>query len=91
MKVVSIDWETKIADIQSDLGKIKGYVEDVDDGGLATIKTEIGDVKLDISDIKKQFPITVDMTPVWIVVVLSLIAAIAAIAAVVTIHRKIAR
>jgi len=90
MKVVSIDWETKIADIQSDLGKIKGYVEDVDDGGLATIKTEIGDVKLGISDIKKQFPITVDMTPVWIAVVLSLIAAIAAIYAVITIRQKIA-
>jgi hypothetical protein len=87
-KITSINGS--IVEISTAVGKIKGYVEDVNDGGLATIYTELGTVKMDVADIKKQFPITVDMTPVWIAVVFSLVAALAAVYAVITISRKIA-
>jgi len=109
LKVVDIDWETKIATIQSDLGDIKGYVEDVDDGGLATINTDVGTIRTDVSALKSavdEVKSSVDevksdvetvpdaisgaITPIWIAVILSLVAAVAAIASVVTITRKIA-
>jgi methyl-accepting chemotaxis protein len=76
-------------EIKTTLGTISGKVTSID-GTVATIKTDVGTVKADISTIKGYFPITVDMTPVWAAVVLSLIAAIAAIYAVITIRRKIA-
>ena len=76
-------------EIKTTLGTISGKVTSTD-GTVATIKTDVGTVKADISTIKGYFPITVDMTPVWAAVVLSLIAAIAAIYAVITIRRKIA-
>jgi hypothetical protein len=47
----------------------------------------VGDIKTDLS---AALPLSVDMTPVWIAVVLSLIAALAAIYAVITIRQKIA-
>jgi hypothetical protein len=52
-KVVHIDWETRIATIQTNLETIKGYVEDVNDGGLATISTALGTVKIDVSEIEE--------------------------------------
>jgi len=84
LKVVEIDWETKIAVIQTSLGTIEGYVEDIDDGGLATINTELGTVKTNISDIEEaqgdieeaQGTLT---TLQYTVLVLALIAAIGAI------------
>ena len=82
-----------VVEIKTKVGAIEGYVEDVDDGGLATISTDLGDIKADVSEIKGYFPVEVppvDMTPVWIAVILSLVAAIAAIASVVQISRKIA-
>jgi archaellum component FlaC len=78
-----------VATIETTLGTISGKVTSID-GNVATIKTDLGTVKADVSTIKGQLPVAVDMTPVWIAVVLSLIAAIAAIAAVVQISRKIA-
>jgi len=90
LKVTSIEGD--VATIETALGTIDGKVTSID-GTVATIETDVGTIEADVSDILEQFPITVppvDMTPVWIAVVLSLIAAIAACYAVITIHRKIA-
>jgi len=86
-----VDITDGIATIETKVGTIEGKVTSID-GTVATIKTDIGTVKADVSTVKGYFPVTVavDMTPAWIAVVLSLIAAIAAIAAVFTITRKIA-
>jgi hypothetical protein len=84
-KVVALDGD--VATISTNLGTLEGKVTDLD-GKVATVNTSVGSVQADVSDIKAE-P-AVDMTPVWIAVVLSLIAAIAAIFAVVTIRQKIA-
>jgi archaellum component FlaC len=73
-----------VATIETDLGTLSGTVTSIDDG-VATIETEVGTVKADVQGLSE-----VDMTPVWIAVVLSLIAAIAAVFAVITIRSKIA-
>jgi len=73
------------AEIQTTLGTLSGKITAID-GNTATIETAVGTLKADISDI----PSKVDMTPVWIGVVLALVAAIAAIFAVITIRQKIA-
>jgi len=57
-------------------------------GNVATIKTDLGTVKPSVTSISSFLP--VDMTPIWIAVVLSLVAAVAAIYAVVVIRGKIA-
>jgi hypothetical protein len=88
LKVTSINGS--IVTIETDLGTIQGYVKDVDNGGLATISTALGTVKTDVSTIKGYFPVTVDMTPVWIALALSLIAALSASYAAIMISRKIA-
>jgi predicted choloylglycine hydrolase len=55
---------------------------------VATIETDLGKVKADVSLVKGWLPVTVDMTPVWIAVLLALIAAIAAITSVIQIRLK---
>ncbi|MFA5364418.1 MAG: hypothetical protein WC325_04465 [Candidatus Bathyarchaeia archaeon] len=85
MSVTSIEGD--VATIQTDLGTLQGTVTSIDDG-VATIQTDVGAVQLDVTDVLAKAE--VDMTPVWIAVVLSLVAAIAAIFAVITIRSKIA-
>jgi hypothetical protein len=75
------------AEIQTTLGTLDGKIVAVD-GKVATVQTSVGTLQADITDVGGNLP--VDMTPVWIAVVLSLIAAIAAIFAVITIRQKIA-
>jgi hypothetical protein len=75
------------AEIQTALGTLDGKIVAVD-GKVATVQTSVGTLQADITDVGGNLP--VDMTPVWIAVVLSLIAAIAAIFAVITIRQKIA-
>jgi archaellum component FlaC len=91
-KVTEISGDT--ATIKTDLGTLTGKVTSID-GNVATIKTDVGTVKMDISDLKTDVTGTKDAVsgitlPVWIAVILSLIAAIASIYAVVSIRRKIA-
>ncbi|MEM2104662.1 MAG: methyl-accepting chemotaxis protein [Candidatus Bathyarchaeia archaeon] len=84
-KVTEISGTT--ATIKTDLGTLTGKVTSVS-GDVATIKTDLGTVKMDVSDVKNTVPgISI---PIWIAVILSLIAAIASIYAVITIRRKIA-
>jgi methyl-accepting chemotaxis protein len=91
-KVTEISGDT--ATIKTDLGTLTGKVTSID-GNVATIKTDVGTVKMDISDLKTDVTGAKDAVsgitlPVWIAVILSLIAAIASIYAVVSIRRKIA-
>jgi hypothetical protein len=66
-------------------GTLKGLSTD-----MGTVKTDVGTVKTGVSDIQKNFPIKVDISPIWIAVVLSLIAAVAAVYSTITVQRKIA-
>jgi hypothetical protein len=75
------------AEIQTTLGTLDGKIVAVD-GKVATVQTSVGTVQAAVSDVAAKPD--VDMTPAWIAVVLSLIAAIAAIFAVITIRQKIA-
>lgn len=91
-KVTSIDGN--VATIKTDLGTLSGKVTSID-GNVATIKTDVGTVKMDVSDLKTDVTEAKDAVsgialPVWIAVILSLIAAIASIYAVISIRRKIA-
>ncbi|MEM3798383.1 MAG: hypothetical protein QXY74_08150 [Candidatus Bathyarchaeia archaeon] len=91
-KVVSISGD--VATVKTDLGTLTGKVTSID-GTVATIQTDIGTIKADISDVKTDVATVPDAIsgvtlPIWIAVVLSLIAAIASIYAIVTIRRKIA-
>jgi len=85
LKVTSINGTT--ATIETSLGTLQGTVTAMD-GDIATIQTDLGAVKTNVASIKGFLP--VDMTPIWIAVVLSLVAAVAAIYAVVVIRGKIA-
>jgi hypothetical protein len=89
-----------IASIDTVLGSVAGTVTGME-GTLATIETDLGTVKVDLAsaktdlssvktDVDESLPVTVDMMPVWIAVVLALIAAIGSIAGVFIIQRKIA-
>jgi len=89
VNAIHIDWKTKIATIETTLGTIKGYVENVDDGGLATIYTDLGTVKTNVSDILQK-GVPIDLTPVWIAVVFSILAFIASIATAYMLRSKIA-
>ncbi|MDI6905608.1 MAG: PKD domain-containing protein [Candidatus Bathyarchaeia archaeon] len=89
LKVVGIDWETKIANIQTTLGTIQGYVENVDDGGLATINTALGTVKTNVSDILEK-GVPIDLTPVWIAVAFSILAFLVATATAYMLRSKLA-
>jgi hypothetical protein len=79
--------------INTTVGTIEGTLMDMD-GSIATIETDLGTVKLDVAaietEVDESLPVTVDMLPMWIAVILSLVAAIAAIFAVITIRQKIA-
>lgn len=95
LKVVGVDWETKIADIQTTLGTIKGYVENVDDGGLATINTDLGNVTTNISDILTTSQDTQNTantltTIVYAALAFSILAFIAAIATAYMLRSKLA-
>jgi len=94
IKPVVTEIKDGVATVQTDVGVIKGKVETVE-GNVATIKTDVGTIKVDISDVKTDVAtvpgaISGVTLPIWIAVVLSLIAAIASIYAVITIRRKIA-
>jgi archaellum component FlaC len=94
IKPVVTEIKDGVATVQTDVGVIKGKVETVE-GNVATIKTDVGTIKADISDVKTDVAtvpgaISGVTLPIWIAVVLSLIAAIASIYAVITIRRKIA-
>ena len=87
-KVTSVSGN--VATIQTTLGTWEGIILGID-GKTATIETGVGALQADITDVKADVgDFSVDMTPVWIAVVLSLVAAIAAIFAVITIRQKIA-
>jgi len=55
-----------------------------------SVKSSIAVVKTDTGSILGKFPIAIDLTPMWVAVVLSLVAAIAAIYSTITVQRKIA-
>jgi len=74
-----------VATVLTNLGTLDGKVTAID-GKVATVETEVGTIQADVSDVQAK----TDQTPVWIAVVLSLVAAIAAIFAVITIRQKIA-
>ncbi len=92
--------EDGVVTIDTNFGTLEGTITDME-SGLATVQTDVGTLKVDVADVKSNvgsvkttvddsLPVTVDMMPVWIAVILSLIAAIAAIFAVITIRQKIA-
>jgi chemotaxis protein CheY-P-specific phosphatase CheC len=87
-----------VIEIQTTLGTITGNITDIQDS-IATIETDLGTVKVDLATAKTDIAavetdvndnLPVDMLPVWIAVVLALIAAIGSIAGVFIIQRKIA-
>ena len=84
-KVISLQGD--MATVLTSLGTISGKVTAIE-GNVATVKTDVGTIKADVSTVKGFLP--VDMTPVWIAVVLALIAAIASIYSIVVIRSKIA-
>jgi hypothetical protein len=77
--------EGDVATVDTALGTLQGTVTAIE-GNTATIETDVGTLQADVTDVKGS----VDSTPAWIAVVLSLVAAIAAIFAVITIRQKIA-
>jgi len=88
-KVTSI--QGSIATIQTDLGTLQGTVTSTD-GKVATIQTDIGTLQADVSAVKtdvNNVPGQVNI-PIWIAVVLALVAALAAIASLLLVRRKIA-
>jgi hypothetical protein len=87
-----------VASIDTVLGSVAGTVTAME-GTLATIETDLGTVQVDLASAKTDIAavetdvndnLPVDMMPVWIAVVLALIAAIGSIAGVFIIQRKIA-
>jgi hypothetical protein len=87
-----------LVDLETSLGTISGQITDIE-GDIATIVTDLGTVKVDLASAKTDIDavqeevdtgLPVDMMPVWIAVVLALIAAIGSIAGVFIIQRKIA-
>jgi len=94
-----------VATVQTDVGTIKGTVTSINNG-VATIQTSIGTlqtsvdgVKTDVAGVKSDVAgVKTDVdgvpgqvnVPIWIAVVLALIAALAAIASLLLVRRKIA-
>ena len=76
-----------VATVSTNLGTLTGTVTSIQ-GDVATIKTDVGTIKATTTSIKSFLP--VDLTPVWIAVILSLIAAIASIYGIIVIRSKIA-
>jgi peptidoglycan hydrolase CwlO-like protein len=88
-KVTSIS--DGVATVSTDVGTIKGTVSSIQ-GNVATIQTAVGTLQADVSDLKTSVdnvPGQVSI-PIWIAVILALIAAIAAIASLLLVRRKIA-
>ena len=88
-RVTSI--ENGIATIQTDLGTLQGTVT-ATDGKVATIQTGIGTLQTSVADVKTSVdavPGAVNL-PIWIAVILALVAAIASILCLVLMRRKIA-
>jgi len=84
--------KTDVAGVKTDVSGVKTDVAGVK-SDLAGVKSDMAAVKSAVDAVKAEFPIEVpmpDLTPMWVAVVLSLIAAIAAVAAVVMISRKLA-
>jgi hypothetical protein len=80
-----------IATIQTDLGTLTGTVTSIQ-GNVATIQTAIGTLQVDVTKTDtdvNNVPGQVNI-PIWIAVVLALIAALAAIASLLLVRRKIA-
>jgi hypothetical protein len=82
-KVTAIDGN--IATLSTTVGTMDGKITALQ-GTTATIETDVGTLQADVTDVQSK----ADVTPVWIAVVLSLVAAIAAVFAVITIRQKIA-
>jgi archaellum component FlaC len=88
-KVTSI--QNGVATIQTDLGTLQGTVTSTD-GKVATIQTSIGTLQASVEDVQTtadSIPGQVNI-PIWIAVVLALVAALAAIASLLLVRRKIA-
>lgn len=84
--------DTKAGTLTASLADLNAKVVEVE-GDTATLVTDLGMVKADVADIAGEFPLdipSVDLTPMWAAVALSLVAAIAAIAAVVVVYQRIA-
>lgn len=79
----------QLVEVQTSIGTLDGKLVAID-GKTATIETRVGTLQADLTSDIADIPSKVDMMPVWIAVVLSLIAAIAAIFTVITIRQKIA-
>ena len=80
-----------VATIQTDLGTLQGTVT-ATDGKVATIQTGIGTLTADVADVQTSVdavPGAVNL-PIWIAVILALVAAIASILCLVLMRRKIA-
>jgi hypothetical protein len=77
VKVLSIDWDTRMASIQTSLGTIRGYVEDVTDGGLATINTNLGTLTTKVNDTAGN--VGTSSMLLYVILVLALIAALGAV------------
>jgi hypothetical protein len=58
--------------------------------GVQGVQTGVTNIQTGMTALQKNFPITVDISPIWIAVVLSLIACIAAVVTTITVQRKIA-
>jgi hypothetical protein len=88
-KVTSIQGDT--ATIKTDLGTLDGKVT-ATDGKVATIQTSIGTLQTSVDGVKTDVNAVPGqvLIPIWIAVVLALIAAIAAIASLLLVRRKIA-
>jgi hypothetical protein len=84
-KVTSL--QGNVATVSTNLGTLTGTVTSIQ-GDVATIKTNVGTILATTTSIKSFLP--VDLTPVWIAVILSLIAAIASIYGIIVIRSKIA-
>lgn len=81
---------TMLVTIRTSVGNIEGYVKDVDDGGLATIDTALGEVRVDLStllDRVPEEPPRID-TLLWISVVFSVLAFIMAVVIVILLRKK---
>ena len=81
---------TMLVTIRTSVGNIEGYVKDVDDGGLATIDTALGEVKVNLStllDRVPEEPPRID-TFLWISVIFSILAFAMTVVIVILLRKK---
>jgi peptidoglycan hydrolase CwlO-like protein len=80
-----------VATIKTDLGTLSGTVTTISNGvatiqtGIGTLQADVSSLTTDVSNVPGQISI-----PIWVAVVLALIAALAAIASLLLVRRKIA-